>query len=98
MLLSVSMDAKRSTDMAGLVWSSTMAELPALKRAIRAEAEAKIEAEAKECREVAARAIHDALKAGASKASLRKVTTKDHWGFEAYVDLGEELARRDKKK
>jgi N-acetylmuramic acid 6-phosphate (MurNAc-6-P) etherase len=77
---------------AGRVWQANMADVNALKKRIRAEAEAQIEREVKARREAAARAIRFAFDQGATKTALRSVTTKDHWDFESYLELGEELA------
>jgi hypothetical protein len=77
---------------AGRVWRENIVPLPDLKKRIRAEAEARIELEVESRRAAAARAIQAARDAGATKTSLREVTTKDHWDFEGYVALGEELA------
>jgi hypothetical protein len=79
---------------AGRVWRHNIAPIPDLKRRIRAEAEAEIEREVERRRAAAARAIQAARDAGASKVSLREVTTKNHYDFEAYVAFGEELARK----
>jgi hypothetical protein len=87
------MNKEQSIQEAGRVWHSTVAEIPALKRRIRAEAEAEIKREVKERREAAAIAIHYARDRGATKVSLRHVTTRDHNSFEEYVALGNELAR-----
>lgn len=80
---------------AGRIWRATVGDLANMKKRIRAEAEAQIEAETLRRQREAACAIHIALEAGASKASIRKVTTKDHWGFESYVELGEHLNLMD---
>lgn len=87
------MSTLRSINEAGRVWSSTVAGIPEFKRRVRAEAEALIAQEVEERRNRAAKAIHRALESGATKTALRAVTTKDHWGFEEYVTLGNELAR-----
>lgn len=92
---SLAMNTEQAIEEAGRVWRSTVGELNEVKKRIRAEAEAQIEAETKERREAAARAIHYALDHGASKVKLRQVTTKDHWDFESYVTLGTELAREE---
>lgn len=63
-----------------------------LRAAVEAEVEAKFTEALTAARKERAEAIVFALGQGASKASLRKVTTSDHWGFEAYVDLGQKLA------
>lgn len=89
------MNKEQSIQEAGRVWRKTVAELPELKRRIRAEAEAEIERETERRRTEAARAIHYALDHGATKTALRAVTTKDHHGFESYVTLGEELAAKE---
>jgi len=89
----VDMNTQQSIEEAGRVWSRTVAEIPALKKRIRAEAEARIDAEINGQRSAAARAIHYALDHGATKRALHKVTTTDHWDFESYVDLGRALAR-----
>lgn len=80
---------------AGRVFRINMGELNAVKRRIRAEAEAQIERETKARREASARAIHAAFELGATKAALREVTTKDHHGFAGYLSLGAQLARED---
>jgi hypothetical protein len=87
------MNKDQSIEEAGRVWRNAITPIPELKKRIRQEAEATIESEIARRREVAARAIHYALDHGATKTALRKVTTKDHYGFEEYVDLGVELAR-----
>jgi hypothetical protein len=86
------MNKEQAVSEAGRVWRTNIAPINDLRKRIRAEAEAQIEAEVKRRKEVAARAIGEALEAGASKASLRKVTTSDHWGFEEYVVLVQQLA------
>lgn len=91
-LSSVSMDKEQAIQEAGRVWNIQIAPINDLKKRIRAEAEAQIEREVKARREAAARAIAFAHDQGASKASLRKVTTKDHWDFEGYLALGHELS------
>lgn len=63
-----------------------------LRAAVEAEIKEKFDAALLAERKERARAIVCALGQGASKASLRKVTPSDHWGFEAYVDLGQKLA------
>ncbi|WP_349899823.1 hypothetical protein [Parafrigoribacterium soli] len=78
---------------AGRVWRNSVAKVPALKKDIRAEAEARIEREIESRRVEAARAIDFALDHGATKRALQQVTTRDHDGFEGYVTLGDELAR-----
>lgn len=87
------MSTEQSIADAGRVWSKTVGDIPALKKRIRARAEARIEELVAERRAEAAKAIHCALCHGATKTALREVTTKDHRGFEEYVELGEELAR-----
>lgn len=76
------------------IWTENIPGLAEMRRRVRAEAEARIEAETQRRRELAARAIHYALDRGASKTALRKITTSDHWGFAGYVDLGMEMAER----
>lgn len=90
---SVPVNKEQAIREAGRVWQNNMAPLNELKRRIRAEAEAQIEREVKLRREAAALAILFAYDQGATKAALREVTTKDHHGFQAYLTLGEELAR-----
>lgn len=87
------MDKEQAIEEARRVWAKNITPLPELKKRIREEAEAEIERETTRRREEAARAIQAARDAGATKVSLRNVTTKDHWDFESYVDLGEKLAR-----
>lgn len=94
-IASGTMDKQTAIEDAGRVWRNTVAEIPDLKKRIRAEAEARIEAETLARKKEAARAIHAARDAGATKAALRQVTTKDHWNFEGYIDLGERLAAED---
>ncbi len=82
------------TDLAaevGRVWSETVAQLPEARKRIRAAAEAQIERETEQRRAKVARAIYSAWAQGVSKSALRKVTTSDHHGFEAYVSLGRQL-------
>lgn len=95
---SVTMDKDQAINEAGRVFRTSMGTLNEVKRRIRAEAEARVEFETKTRREAAARAIHYAWEQGATKAALREVTTKDHHGFQAYLDLGIELARQDAAK
>jgi hypothetical protein len=83
----------RAVQEAGRIWRDNITLLPELKKRIREEAESEIERETARRRAEAARAIQAARDLGASKMSLREVTTKDHWDFESYVKLGEELAR-----
>lgn len=87
------MDKEQAIEEARRVWAKNITPLNDLKKRIREEAEAEIQRETERRREEAARAIHVARDAGATKVSLREVTTKDHWDFESYVKLGEELAR-----
>jgi hypothetical protein len=89
------MDKEQAIREAGRIWRRSVAEIPELKRRIRAEAEAEIEREVERRKAEAAQAIHYARDRGATKASLRAQTTKDHYDFEEYVALGEELARRN---
>ncbi|MBG6106604.1 hypothetical protein [Frigoribacterium sp. CG_9.8] len=91
----VGMNTHQAIEEAGRVWRSTITPIPEVKKRIRREAEEKIEREIAERREVAARAINYAIDHGATKVALRKVTTKDHYGFEEYVSLGAELAREE---
>jgi hypothetical protein len=88
---SVPMNKYQSAEEAGRIWRSTVAEIPALKKRLRAEVEAKIELETTERRQAAARAIQYALNHGVTKTILRPLTTKDHRNFEEYVALGEKL-------
>ncbi|WP_025157241.1 hypothetical protein [Leifsonia aquatica] len=85
------MDKEQAIDEAGRVWRNSVAELPALKKRIRAEAEARIAEETEARRKEAAIAIQFALDAGASKAALRRVTTKDYRDFEGYVELAQQV-------
>ncbi|MGN6325784.1 hypothetical protein [Pseudolysinimonas sp.] len=91
-VLSQPVDKLRAIAEAGRVWRANIADLAEMRERIRAEAERQIEEETARRRAVAAAAIHEAIESGASKAALRAETTKDHWDFEAYVDLGKELA------
>jgi hypothetical protein len=86
---------EQSIQEARRVWDNNVGSLNALKRRIREEAEEQIEREVKARREAAARAILFAYDQGATKTALRAVTTKDHWDFESYLELGEELARNE---
>lgn len=92
---SMLMDKEQAVSEAGQVWLATVAQIPAIKAKVREEAEALIETETKRRREAAAKAIYAAREAGATKVSLREVTTKDHWDFEDYLKLGEELAKNN---
>ena len=90
---SINMDKMQALVEAGRVWQATVAEIPALKKRIREEAEELIEREVARRQKEAAKAIQVARDAGASKASIREMTTKAHWDFEGYIALGEALAR-----
>lgn len=90
---SVPMNKEQSINEAGRIWNNTVGELNELKKRIRADAEAEIERETATRRAQAARAIKYARDRGATKTALRAVTTSDHYGFEEYVILGEELAK-----
>jgi F0F1-type ATP synthase membrane subunit b/b' len=87
------MDKEQAIREAGRIWNKSVAELPELKKRIRAEAEAQIDREVEQRRAAAARAVKYARDRGATKVALREVTTKDHRDFESYVKLGDELAR-----
>lgn len=96
---SITMNKDQSIEEAGRVWRNTVTEIPAIRMRLRAEMEARFEAEVEALtkirREAAARAIHYAIDHGATKTALRQVTTKDHWDFEGYVALGNELAAKE---
>ena len=92
---SVPMNKEQSIREAGRIWANTVAELPELKKRIRAAAEAEIERETELRRAEAARAIKYARDRGATKVALRGVTTKDHHDFESYIALGAELAEKE---
>lgn len=79
-------------------WDENIRPINALKKQIRAEAEAKIEAEVAERRAKAALAINAALEAGVPKVAIREVTRKDHNGFEEYVTLGAKLGKKAGRK
>lgn len=93
------MNKDQSIEEAGRIWRNNITDIPAIRKQIREEAEARVEAEIAALetvrRTAAARAIHYALDHGATKTALRKVTTMDFWDFKVYVDLGEELARKE---
>ena len=92
------MDKEQAVLEAGRVFRANMGDVNALKRRIRARAEQAIEREVKIRQEAAARAIHFAYEMGATKSALREVTTKDHRGFQAYLSLGEQLARDESER
>lgn len=84
------------------VWKARVAEIPKLRKQAKegiARETARIEAElgkdVARRQADAARAIHAALEAGATKTALRKVTTSDHYGFEGYVERGAKLAEAE---
>jgi len=91
------MNKEQSIREAERVWANNITVLNALKRRIRAEAEAEIERELAQRKAAAARAIHYAREQGASKTALREVTTKDHYDFESYITLGEQLSLEDRR-
>lgn len=95
MLVSRVMNTEQSIQEAGRIWRKTVGDVFAMKKRVRAEAEAQIEHEVEVRRIEAARVIHYALDHGATKTALRKMTTKDHWDFESYVDFGNELAAKE---
>jgi hypothetical protein len=82
----------------GEVWESSACEFEKAKERILAEAQAQIEALKLERKELVARAIHEAVQAGVPKVALREVTTKDHYSFEGYVELGAKLAKKARSK
>lgn len=97
------MNTKESMTQAAKVWRENISPIREMRKqakieaaAAGAEIEARLEAEIAVRKEAAARAIHYSLEHGASKSALRRITTSDHYGFEGYVDLGAELAERDR--
>jgi len=92
---SVLVNKEQSIQEARRVWENRVADIPALKKRIRARAEAAIEREIELRRAEVARAINTARDLGATKTALREVTTKGHNDFESYVALGERLAREE---
>jgi len=91
---SLLVEKDEAIERAGKIWDETVAEIPALKKRLRAEVEVQIEAEVAARRARAALAIDEALNSGATKTALRQVTTKSHNDFEEYVALGADVARR----
>ncbi|MET3770373.1 hypothetical protein ABIB15_003085 [Marisediminicola sp. UYEF4] len=71
------MNTLQAIQEAGRVWRENITDIPAIRRKLRAEAEAKIEADVAELvetrRVAAAKAIHYAIDHGATKTALRKV-------------------------
>lgn len=92
---SLTMDKQQAIDEAARVWRNSVGELQALKKRIRAEAEARIAEETETRRREAAVAIQFALDMGASKTALRAVTTKNHYDFEGYVELAQHVTAEE---
>jgi hypothetical protein len=92
------MDKLTAIAEAARVWRQEITPIVQVRKRLREEykrrLEEAIESENRSRRETAARAIGAALDAGASKAALYQVTTKDYWAFEEYVNLARELGEK----
>ena len=92
------MDKEEAVEMVRTVWIDNIKDLVALRKQLRVDTQARLEAELEAItqarRDAAAEAIRAALEAGASKKALRKVTT-DSSDFESYVARGAELAKEE---